>query len=84
VNHRLWFGLSIAVGLTAGFLRAAEPTFDTLTTEYTRDVRPLLQRHCGRCHSETRQEAEINLEQFATLADVRKAPKTWQYVMLLV
>src|SRR5262249_25580362 len=61
---------------------AAEPAADPLAAEYTKEVRPLFQRYCWRCHSTNkRQEADVDLESFATLADVRKAPRTWQKVL---
>src|SRR5262245_24962809 len=86
---RLGTGAVLAAGLlTAAVLvrpnpsaRAAEPSLDDLAAEYTSAIRPLVQGHCVRCHSEKRQEAEVNLERFASLADVRKGPRTWQKVL---
>ena len=37
-------------------------------------------RYCQKCHSGERTEAEIDLGAFATWADVRKHPETWQKV----
>src|SRR5262249_26249576 len=62
-------------------VEAAEPSLDTLATEYTSEIRPLVQRYCVRCHSEKRQEAEVNLQRFAALADVRQGSRTWQKVL---
>jgi hypothetical protein len=81
-------GAALAAGLlTAALLAHAgpaappEPPLDSLAAEYTGTVRPLVQRYCLRCHSEKRQEAEVNLEQFSSLADVRKGARTWQKVL---
>src|SRR5262245_21290451 len=59
----------------------AEPSQDPLAVEYTKEVRPLFQRHCWRCHSGKRQEADVNLGSFTTFDEVRKAPRTWQKVL---
>src|SRR5262245_60659097 len=59
----------------------AEPSQDPLAVEYTKEVRPLFQRHCWRCHSGKRQEADVNLGSFTTFDDVRKAPRTWLKVL---
>src|SRR6516225_6135224 len=60
---------------------AGEPSLDTLAAEYAKDIRPVMQKHCFRCHGAKREEADVNLESFATLAEVRKSPKTWQKVL---
>src|SRR5262249_111537 len=57
---------------------AKEPESEKLATEYVKEIRPLLQRYCHRCHGVKRSEAEVNLEAMATLADVRKHLRTWQ------
>jgi len=60
---------------------AAEPLPEALGDEYTKEIRPLLNKHCAQCHSGKRVEAEIDLGEFSTLAEVRKAPKTWQKML---
>lgn len=60
---------------------AAEPSPQTLATTYTKEIRPLLQRHCWRCHDGKRHEADVDLEAFTTFASVRTAPPTWQKVL---
>ena len=57
---------------------AAEPLPATLGEEFAKEIRPLLNKHCAQCHSGKRVEAEVDLGEFSTLAEVRKAPKTWQ------
>src|SRR4051795_8889356 len=51
-----------------------------LERAYGPEIRPLLERYCYKCHSEKRTEADIDLAEFATWADVRKHPQTWQKV----
>ena len=49
-------------------------SMETLADEYERNVRPLLTRFCVECHSTEQQEGDLDLEQFATLAEVRRGP----------
>lgn len=53
------------------------PTFAALDTEYQRDIRPLAQKFCLNCHSTAQQEGELDLEQFSTVAEIRKGTSVW-------
>src|SRR5262245_24524348 len=80
-----WIGagaalLALALVQPTRRTRAADAPFAALATEYGKEVRPLLQRYCVRCHSAKKAEADINLASFTSLDDVRKAPRTWQKV----
>src|SRR6478736_1840 len=59
---------------------ADPPKTESLAADFKSDVRPLLNRYCHQCHNEKRAEAEIDLDLFASLTDVRKAPRIWQKV----
>ena len=57
---------------------AAEPvSFDEIAAKYTGSVRPLLKRYCLECHNDEEQEGELNLQRFASLAEVRRDPRVW-------
>src|SRR5262245_40698026 len=60
--------------------QAKEPELDALANDYAKEIRPLILRYCQRCHGGTRKEADINLLQMETWADVRKHARTWQKV----
>lgn len=63
---------------------AAEPQIDHfagLAEEYVPRTRPLLQQFCLECHATAKREGELDLERFATLADVRRGTKAWQKVV---
>ncbi|HZZ80862.1 MAG TPA: DUF1592 domain-containing protein, partial [Gemmataceae bacterium] len=62
-------------------VQAQEPKWDTLASAYKSDVQPLLVQYCQRCHSGKHPEADIDLKHFASLAEVRKAPRVWQKVL---
>ena len=55
-------------------------SFDTLAVEYERDIRPLLGHFCLECHSSEKKQGELDLQQFATLAEIRRRTKVWLQV----
>lgn len=63
---------------------AAEPKVDHfagLAEEYVTHTRPLLQQFCLKCHSTAKRKGELDLERFATLAEVRRGTKAWLKVV---
>lgn len=54
--------------------------FAELSKTYAGEALPLVKKYCADCHSDESKEGELDLEQFATLADVRKKPPVWQRV----
>jgi hypothetical protein len=86
-----WVGISLTLlactfPLTSPFRAvgaadAEEPSFAGLGERYGKEVRPLLLRYCVRCHSAKKHEGDVDLQSFASLGDVRKAPRTWQKVL---
>lgn len=78
---RLPLLIATICGLSTHRTLAVEPvSFDALQKEYAGQTHSLLERFCLKCHSTDRQEGELDLERFATVADVRKAPRIWQKV----
>ena len=75
-------GLVVA-GLLAPVLTFAEEveSFETLGLQYEREVRPLMRRFCQGCHSTALRTGELDLERFATLAEVRRDSKAWLKVV---
>jgi hypothetical protein len=77
----LTFALAAAVfGQSGPAAAPRDPQGNDLTGEYGKVIRPLVARYCQRCHGNKRSEAELNLEQMATLAEVRKHTRSWQKV----
>lgn len=54
-----------------------EQNFAGLSEEYAEKTQPLMKQVCLTCHSTAKQEGELDLEQFATLAKVRRGTKVW-------
>ncbi|QEH34428.1 hypothetical protein OJF2_29670 [Aquisphaera giovannonii] len=78
---------AFALALLAAFapapaLVAAEgpESFDALDRSYGGQVRPLMARFCLGCHSTKEKAGDLDLEAFAKLDEVRKAPGTWRKV----
>ncbi|HVX16039.1 MAG TPA: DUF1592 domain-containing protein [Pirellulales bacterium] len=55
-------------------------SFDALAERYGRVTRPILANYCLECHSTSAREGELDLEVFASLAEVRRTPRIWQKV----
>jgi AraC-like DNA-binding protein len=71
----LCFAVSVLFGPV---IVGSEPaSFDTLATEYKRDIHPLLTRFCLECHSSEKKEGELDLQRFAALAEIRRGTKVW-------
>ena len=51
-----------------------------LDADYRQQVRPIVDRYCGKCHSGEEPEADVDLLQFATLEKARRGLRTWQKV----
>jgi len=47
---------------------------------FSEQIRPLLADYCVTCHSTAKQEGELDLERFQTLAEVRRVPDVWERV----
>ena len=72
----------LGVLLGAAVIVADEPAaFNTLATEYAQDVRSLLERFCLECHSTEQKEGDLDLQQFATLGEVRRGTAVWLKVV---
>ena len=54
--------------------------FSEFAATYVKEIRPIVSRHCEKCHSQELSEAEIDLTAFPSLAEIRKKPETWQKV----
>jgi hypothetical protein len=49
--------------------------------DYADKVLPILKDSCLNCHSTKKQKGDVDLEQFASVADIRRSPKIWETVL---
>ena len=56
-------------------------SFEALGVQYDREVRPLIGQFCQGCHSTALRTGELDLERFATLAEVRRDTGAWLKVV---
>ena len=56
---------------------AGEVDFAPISKEFDSHILPALKSLCLGCHSTEKKEGELDLEQFASLADVRHVPQVW-------
>jgi hypothetical protein len=72
--------LALTALLLAGAGAADIESFPALADQYANQTRPILVGFCTECHSAASPEGELDLERFADLAEVRRAPRVWQKV----
>ncbi len=59
---------------------AIEPIEGELATRFEKQVRPIVTEHCRECHSQELAEADIDLTEFKSLADIQRNLVVWQKV----
>ncbi|MEY3851243.1 MAG: hypothetical protein RI910_223, partial [Verrucomicrobiota bacterium] len=52
-----------------------------LADDYADKVLPILKDSCLNCHSTKKQKGDVDLEQFASVAAIRRSPKVWESVL---
>jgi hypothetical protein len=77
-SARLLPVLVLAFGLVITPHGRTEPTPAELKTEFTKDIRPVLQKYCLGCHSTKSKKGSLDLERFGSTDDIRKDVKPWQ------
>ncbi len=78
---RKMFAASLLLALPAGAqclaADAVDDSFAQIERDYREQTLPLVKQFCLDCHSTEAQEGELDLEQFASLAEVRRGTNTW-------
>lgn len=59
-----------------GFAAENRPTAE----QFSREIRPLLERYCTSCHDPETKKGELDLERFRSLSDVWREAELWQHV----
>ena len=76
------FALVVAITFSSTSVFAQETSdLQAIEQAFQTETQPLLQRYCYECHENDLAEAELDLESFATFADVRKQPQAWKKVV---
>ena len=70
--RRRLFALTSGLLLSVSLLQA---------DDYADKVLPILKDSCLSCHSTKKQKGDVDLEQFASVADIRRSPKVWEAVL---
>jgi hypothetical protein len=53
----------------------------TAAVDFEKEVHPILKEYCTVCHSTKKQKGDLDLEQFTSIAEVKKHPRIWEGVM---
>ena len=67
----------LPVVLLAAFFCLSPGQAAGLATVYRSEIRPLLDQFCFECHADEDAEADINLDSFQSVADIRRNTKVW-------
>jgi len=68
--------------ITAGDrLMSAEATDQALQRQFAETVQPFVQTYCFACHGKAKQESELDLSVYATMAEVAKDHRRWAIVL---
>jgi len=79
-NQFTVFALVVLLCSTWEVLAWEEPKPVDDAAAFANDVQPLLQKYCITCHSTEEQEGELDLEQFKSLAEIRRDLSAWEKV----
>jgi len=74
-------GVNVSFWLAMCTMFAVPPAGLWAQDSFQRDLRPLVKQYCLGCHSTALHTGDLDLERFATMADVAKHPKVWQMVI---
>jgi hypothetical protein len=70
--RRRLFALTSGLLLSVSLLQA---------DDYAEKILPILKDSCLNCHSTKKQKGDVDLERFASVADIRRSPKVWEEVL---
>lgn len=74
----------VFAGLATGRVVLADETLRQVQREFTDQIRPILENHCGDCHWGDGADADLNLEPFESIDQLLKGRKKWKKVLLRV
>src|SRR5712672_2909382 len=77
-SHMPRFGFVI---LLLGLAPLARAEIDPATLTYVKDIQPLLQTSCGKCHLGEHTKGDISLAPFTTDDAVQADPRLWRTVL---
>lgn len=72
--------LAILLGFTPSLLCAQAPA----PLNYEKDLRPLLEMYCFRCHGPERPRHDVNLAKFTDLTSIQNESRLWRTVLLQI
>ncbi len=67
--------------LAAALVFAAARSAHAVTADFAKDVRPLLETYCFKCHANGKKKGNVTLDNFSNAEAAMKDPKTWQAVL---
>src|SRR6478752_1483744 len=75
------FLLAWTMAAAVAVLCAPMATAQEGVRDYAKDVRPVLETYCGKCHSGERVKGDVNLARFTDVPSIQREPKLWREVL---
>jgi hypothetical protein len=74
--------MKTAVTIASATMLALLPcAANAAAADFDKEIRPILADYCLKCHSTEKQKGDLDLERFASLAEVKKNPDVWADVL---
>lgn len=80
VPWRLWGRCATNLALAVALLSATAAAATADSARFAKEIRPLLDQYCVKCHGGKKPKAGITLDQLKTDTDVYRDPRLWQGV----
>lgn len=64
--------------IMAGLLVVVSSAHADLGEDYSKEIRPLMEKHCYKCHNEKKSKGDVNFEKFSNIDLVKAEPELWQ------
>ncbi len=81
--HRLFLLTLLGVAVSPAAADQPQKLRD-LQQQFTRQIRPMIEQHCGDCHWGDNADADLNLEPFVSLDQLLQGRNKWKKVLLRV
>jgi hypothetical protein len=84
-NQKTWTAaLAMLVAATSFQAVSGNDKLREIQRDFTEQIKPILETHCGDCHWGDDSDADLNLEPFDSIDQLLKARKKWKKVLLRV
>ncbi len=73
--------LALIAAIAAAVSLAPAAVAQDAPRDFTKDVRPLLDTYCGKCHAGEKAKGDVDLARFTAVGLIQREPKLWREVL---